>query len=44
MKKFNLLYWQHYSSMAKVEDLEFDDEGVELIGEGPCRAKSRKRK
>ena len=56
MKKYNLLYWQHYSSafevdaesfedavcklrkqfgkseMAKIEDLEFDDDGVELIG------------
>ena len=55
MKKYNLLYWQHYSSayeveaesfedavrklrkqfgeseVAKVEDLEFDDDGVELI-------------
>lgn len=68
MKKFNLLYWQHYSSvyeveaenfedavrklrkqfgkseMTKVEDLDFDDDGIELISEDPCRAKSRKRK
>ena len=57
MKKYNLLYWQHYSSayeveaenyedairklrkqfgeseMAKVEDLDFDDDGIELIEE-----------
>ena len=68
MKKFNLLYWQHYSSayeveaksfedavrklrkqfgkseMAKVEDLDFDDDGIELIGEAPCGAKSCKRR
>ena len=59
MKKYNLLYWQHYSSayeveaesledavrklrkqfgkseMAKVGDLEFDDDGVELVEEDP---------